>query len=169
MRWKTSLLAVGLALALATPAGAREPVALPIPAQGVPGVEDAQLDPAFWIARLGADACLGHDGFADDLGFLVDDTLAPCAAHNESPLAHTWKHCVARRFVEKFLEPGISLQKTGLSLVRFFAHVLFGRLSGERGKANRGDAERSQSDVVDFRFNNFRWFVISMRLFPLCG
>ena len=56
MRWKTSLLAVGLALALATPAFARDPVALPIPAHGVPGVEDAQLDPAFWIARLGADA-----------------------------------------------------------------------------------------------------------------
>lgn len=56
MRWKTSLLAVGLALALATPAFAREPVSLPIPASGVPGVEDAQLDPAFWIARLGTDA-----------------------------------------------------------------------------------------------------------------
>lgn len=56
MRWNTSLPAFALVLALATPALAKEPVALPIPAHGVPGVEDAQLDPEFWIARLGADA-----------------------------------------------------------------------------------------------------------------
>jgi len=51
-------LAAALALALASTATAREPAShpLPVPASGVVGVEDAQLDPAFWIARLGADA-----------------------------------------------------------------------------------------------------------------
>ena len=53
-------LAAGLALALAGAVAAREPTppasTLHVPPSGVVGVEDAQLDPAFWIARLGADA-----------------------------------------------------------------------------------------------------------------
>ena len=50
-----SLLAVALSCALA-PAFAREATPLVRPAHGVVGVEDAQLDPQFWIGKLGADA-----------------------------------------------------------------------------------------------------------------
>ncbi|MUV15222.1 SH3 domain-containing protein [Noviluteimonas gilva] len=50
-----SLIAAALLLALA-PAFAREPTQLVRPAHGVVGVEDAQLDPNFWIGKLGADA-----------------------------------------------------------------------------------------------------------------
>ncbi|BCT93241.1 hypothetical protein LYSHEL_22640 [Lysobacter helvus] len=58
MRLPSIPLVAGLALAIAcAPAPAREPVhALVVPASGVPGVTDAQLDPAFWVARMGADA-----------------------------------------------------------------------------------------------------------------
>jgi len=45
-----ALLALGLALGTATLA-AREPVTPRLPASGVVGVEDAYLDPAFWVAR----------------------------------------------------------------------------------------------------------------------
>ena len=58
MKMKKSLLVVGMALAFAAPAFALDktptaPMASPL---GVPGVTDAQLDPAFWVRRLGADA-----------------------------------------------------------------------------------------------------------------
>ena len=43
-----SLIAAALLLALA-PAFAREPTQLVRPASGVVGVEDAQLDPNFWV------------------------------------------------------------------------------------------------------------------------
>jgi cell wall-associated NlpC family hydrolase len=48
-------LAPVIALALGS-AFAREPVELKRPPSGVVGVEDAQLDPKFWIERLGVDA-----------------------------------------------------------------------------------------------------------------
>lgn len=50
-----SLIAAALLLALA-PAFAREPTQLVRPPSGVVGVEDQQLDPNFWIGKLGADA-----------------------------------------------------------------------------------------------------------------
>ena len=58
MRPSSASILAGLALAIAcVSAPAREPVnTLVVPASGVPGVTDAQLDPAFWVARMGADA-----------------------------------------------------------------------------------------------------------------
>lgn len=49
------VLASALALVLST-AYAREPVQLVRPPSGVVGVEAAQLDPQFWVSKLGADA-----------------------------------------------------------------------------------------------------------------
>lgn len=46
-------LALGLALAVAGAAGAKQPVAA-ASSTGVPGVDAAQLDPAFWVRRLSA-------------------------------------------------------------------------------------------------------------------
>jgi len=100
------------------------------------------------------------------LPFLVNDPLAPRRANNESTFTDAWKHCIARRFVEKSLQAGVGLQKIGLGLFSFLAQVLFGRLGGERGKADGCDTERGQRDVVDFHFHNFPWFVISLRLIP---
>ena len=45
---------LGLGLALSGAAGAKQPTAPPPSQTGVPGVELAQLDPAFWVARLDA-------------------------------------------------------------------------------------------------------------------
>ena len=47
-------LLLGLGLALSGAAGAKQPTAPPPSSTGVPGVELAQLDPAFWVARLDA-------------------------------------------------------------------------------------------------------------------
>ncbi|UHQ19336.1 SH3 domain-containing protein [Lysobacter sp. KIS68-7] len=57
-KFMKSLLAMGLALAIATPAFALDKSSTaPSPSLlAVPGVTDAQLDPAFWIKRLGPEA-----------------------------------------------------------------------------------------------------------------
>jgi cell wall-associated NlpC family hydrolase len=71
--FRHSLLLPAIVMALAIPSIgvlAREPLStkpLPIPAHGVTGVEDAQLDPAFWITRLGTDA---------DAALLDNDAIA---------------------------------------------------------------------------------------------
>jgi cell wall-associated NlpC family hydrolase len=55
MRIARSLLALGLVAAFASAAFARDPV-VATPAHGVPGITEAQLDPAYWVAALGAAA-----------------------------------------------------------------------------------------------------------------